>query len=186
MVELLRNPGVMQKLQKEVSRFTGDKEAVTEEDIEKMNYLKAVLRESLRLHSPGPLMIPHECTQDIKINGYDISAGTRVLVNVWAISRNPRYWENPESFYPERFLNSPIDYRGQDFQFTPFGSGRRMCPGVAFATANSELVIANLVHRFNWSLPGGATGESLDMTESPGVTVHKKYPLVVVPSPRIY
>ena len=185
MSELLRNPRVMHELQKEVSGITGDKESVTEDDLENMSYLKLVLKETLRLHPAAPLLIPHECTKDTKINGYDISAGTQVLVNAWAISRNPKYWEEPEKFYPERFLNSPTDFKGLNFQFIPFGSGRRICPGMAFAIASMELVLANLVHHFDWSLPDGAAGGSLDMTESPGITVHRKIPLVVVASPRI-
>lgn len=174
MSQLLLNPRVMQELRKEVSRIAEDKETVTEDDLENMNYLKAVLKETLILHPPAPLLIPHECTNDIKINGYDISEGTQVYVNAWAIGRNPKW-----------FLNSPTDFKGHDFQFIPFGSGRRICPGMTLAIANMELVIANLVHHFDWSLPDGASGESLDMTESPGITIHRKTPLLVVASPRI-
>lgn len=118
-----------------------------------MKYLKAVIKETLRLHPPIPLLVPRESTKDVKINGYDIAAGTRVITNAWAIHRDPATWEEPEEFHPERFLNSTIDFKGQDFKLIPFGSGRRGCPGISFAIANNELVLANLLSKFNWALP---------------------------------
>lgn len=118
-----------------------------------MKYLKAVIKETLRLHPPIPLLVPRESTKDVKINGYDIAAGTRVITNAWAIHRDPTTWEEPEEFHPERFLNSTIDFKGQDFKLIPFGSGRRGCPGISFAIANNELVLANLLSKFNWALP---------------------------------
>ena len=176
--ELLRHPIVMEELQKEVRGITGEKLYVNEDDLEQMKYLKAVIKETFRLHPPIPLLVPRQSTQETKIHGYDIPAGIAVITNAWAIHRDPASWDEPEKFMPERFIDSSIDFRGQDFELIPFGAGRRMCPGIMFATANNELVLANLMHKFDWMLPGGAKGETLDMTECTGLTTHRKIPLL--------
>lgn len=183
MTELLRHPTVMHELQKEVREITGEKSYANEDDLEKMKYLKAVIKETLRLHPPIPLLVPRLSTQDAKINGYDIPGKTAVIINAWAIHRDPAFWDEPEKFNPERFMNSPTDFRGQDFQLIPFGGGRRICPGISFAIANNELVLANLVNKFDWTLPGGAKPESLDTDECTGLTIHRKTPLFVVATP---
>ncbi|PIA24759.1 hypothetical protein AQUCO_35900001v1 [Aquilegia coerulea] len=143
--------------------------------------LMMVVKETLRLHAPAILLIPRECMNHCKINGYDIYPKTRVLVNVWAIGRSGEYWENPEDFIPERFMDNDIDFRGQDFDFLPFGSGRRGCPGINMGLATVELGLANLLYCFNWELPNGMNKEDINMDELAGITVHKKTPLVVVP-----
>ncbi|XP_017972572.1 PREDICTED: cytochrome P450 71A1-like [Theobroma cacao] len=142
-----------------------------------MDYLKAVIKETLRLHPPLPLLVPRVSTQDVNIKVYDIEERTLVIVNAWAIGRDPVHWNEPEEFRPERFLNNPIDFKGNDFQYTPFGDGRRGCPGMAFAMAMNEIILVNLVHKFDWSLPGGTTGEDLDMTETTGIAINRKVPL---------
>ncbi|KAL9239175.1 hypothetical protein vseg_013520 [Gypsophila vaccaria] len=180
MTELIRHPKVMQKLQNEVRQIVGTKSQVNEDDLKQMKYLKAVIKETLRLHPPIPLLVPRQSLSDAKINGYDIPSGATVIVNAWAIHRDTDCWEEPESFNPDRFLDSVIDYKGQDFELIPFGSGRRICPGIAFAISNNELVLASLVHKFDWSLPGGGKGETLDTSECLGITIHRKNPLYVV------
>ncbi|KEH31104.1 putative cytochrome P450 [Medicago truncatula] len=180
MTELLRHQTVMHKLQDELRNVVGNKTHVTEEDLVNMNYLKAVIKETLRLHAPVPLLVPRKSMEDIKINGYDIAAGTQVIVNAWAISRDPSSWEEPLEFKPERFMNSSIDYKGLDFELIPFGAGRRGCPGVLFGIAVNELVLANLVYQFDWKLPDGVEGKDLDMSETNGLTCHRKYPLLAV------
>ncbi|GFQ04614.1 cytochrome p450 71a6 [Phtheirospermum japonicum] len=178
--ELIRNPRTMKVLQNEVREVAGSKKEIDEDDVEKMTYLKAVIKETLRLHSPVPFLIPRESTHDTKVMGYDISAGTQVLINAWAIARDPTLWENPEEFRPERFLDSSIDFRGLHFELIPFGAGRRGCPGIAFAMAVNELGLAKLVHHFNFALPNGERGEDLNMSETTGLVVHKRLPLLVV------
>ncbi|XP_021749604.1 cytochrome P450 71A6-like [Chenopodium quinoa] len=182
--ELLRNPRVMEELQKEV-RGIGNKDHITEDDLEKMKYLEAVIKETLRLHPPIPLLVPRESTQDVRIMGYYIAARTLVFFNVWAIQRDPITWQEPEEFRPERFLHSSIDFKGQDFELIPFGGGRRICPGISFTIANIKLVFANLVHKFDWKLPVGVKGETMDMSESTGLTIHRKTPLLAVASPHL-
>ncbi|KAJ0971972.1 hypothetical protein J5N97_019931 [Dioscorea zingiberensis] len=180
MSELIRNPKVMKKLQQETRMVAGKNSMVTEEDVNKMHYLKAVVKEVLRLHPPAPLLLPRETIEDTELQGYKIPAKTRVIINAWAIGRDPKFWDAPEEFMPERFMNSDLDFRGQDFDFVPFGVGRRICPGMQFAVATIEFTLANLVHQFDWNMPSGLSGEDLNMDEAQGLTMHRKYPLVLV------
>lgn len=155
-----------------------------ETDLHLLVYLKSVIKETLRLHPSLPLLIPRECRERCRINGYDIPAKTRVAVNVWAIGRDSRYWVEAESFKPERFLNSPIDFKGTDYEYLPFGAGRRMCPGIAFGIPNVELPLAQLLYHFDWKLPNGMKNEELDMTESFGITSGRKSDLCLIPFTR--
>ncbi|XP_021752778.1 cytochrome P450 71A6-like [Chenopodium quinoa] len=185
-IELIRNPRVMKELQEEVIKIVGGKgRKVCEDDLEKMSYLKAVMKEALRLHPPGPLLVFHESIQDAKINGFDIAAGTLVIINAWAIQTDSMYWEEPDLFRPERFLNrsSSDDFRGQDFRYIPFGAGRRGCPGISFGMVSAELVVATLINEFELKLPGGIQGDELDMTEVAGLTIHRRDPLMVIATP---
>ncbi|OMO72246.1 Cytochrome P450 [Corchorus capsularis] len=183
MTELLRHPKVMKKVQNEARHIGNGKSSITEEDLDKMHYLKAVIIETLRLYPPLPLLLARLSSQDVKIMGYDIPAGTTVITNAWAIGRDSAIWDEPDEFWPERFLNSPIDFKGNDyFQAIPFGAGRRGCPGLSFAMVTSEIVLANLVYMFDWSLPSGATGQDLDMTPSSGLIAHRKVHLKAVAS----
>ncbi|KAJ0765862.1 putative cytochrome P450 [Helianthus annuus] len=179
--ELLRHPQAMKEMQQEALKIGQGRSMIVEDDLEKMPYLKAVLKETLRLHTPNPLLVPRESTQDVKLLGYDIPSGTQVFINAWAIARDPSVWEAPEEFRPERFLNKPIDYKGFHFEFLPFGAGRRGCPGIQFAMTVNELVLANLVYKFDLSLMGE---DELDMSETFGITVHKKSPILVSTTPR--
>ncbi|KAL0417244.1 UNVERIFIED_CONTAM: cytochrome [Sesamum latifolium] len=179
MTELVRHPMALKNLQNEVRGILKDKQDINENVLSKMNYLKAVVKETLRLHPPIPFLA-REAREDVKVMGYDVGAGTMVITNTWAIGRDPASWDEPEKFQPERFLTSSVDFKGLDFELIPFGAGRRGCPGTAFAMASVELVLANLVHKFEWELPKGMKSEDLDMEEQPGVTIHRKNPLFAV------
>lgn len=179
--ELIRNPIAMKKAQEEVRRVVGNKEKVEEKDILKMEYLQCVIKETLRLHPPGPLLLPRESSEHVKVGDYDIPPKTRLLINVWAIQRDPTVWEKPEEFLPERFKDNPIDFKGQDFEFIPFGTGRRGCPGMTFGLTVVEYTVASLLYWFNWELPGGGRGEDLDMSEAYGISVHKEINLHLLP-----
>lgn len=157
-----------------------DKNHINQQDIDNMKYLKAVIKETLRLHPPAPTLIPRVSREDAKVMGYDIMKGTRVIINGWAIQRDPKVWDEPDEFQPERFLDNSIDYKGHDFELIPFGAGRRGCPGMQFALVIDEHVLANLLHKFDWELPNGGKEADLDMEEEPGITVHKKVPLLVM------
>ncbi|PON40931.1 Cytochrome P450, E-class, group I [Trema orientale] len=197
MTELLRHPNAMKKLQNEVrtailhkisdnNAHKTDDNYITEDHLDKMPYLKAVFKETLRLHPPIPLLIPRVSNQDVKIGGYDVVSGCRAFINAWAIGRDPAVWDEPDKFEPDRFLNSSVDYKGHDYQLIPFGAGRRGCPGILFAMAVNEIALASVVHKFDWALlgPGGDQKEEgiLDITETSGLTVHRKFPLMAVPT----
>uniref|UniRef100_M1BJH2 Cytochrome P450 71A2 n=1 Tax=Solanum tuberosum TaxID=4113 RepID=M1BJH2_SOLTU len=134
----------METLQKEVRVLAQGKAEITEDDLGNMHYLKAVIKETLRLHPPAPLLIPRESTEDIKLLGYQIPAKAQVIINAWTVGRDPLSWENPEDYRPERFLNSDIDFEGLNFELIPFGAGRRGCPGTAFAVVINVLALARL------------------------------------------
>ncbi|PHU23669.1 Cytochrome P450 71A6 [Capsicum chinense] len=180
MTELLRHPRAMEKLQNEVR---GLAQEVTEDDLENMHYLKAVIKETLRLHPPIPLLVPRESTKDVKLLGYHIAARSQVIINAWTIGRDPLSWDDPEEYRPERFLNSNIDFKGLNYELIPFGAGRRGCPGTAFAIVINELALARLVSKFNFALPEGIKPEDLDMAECSGLTIRRKSPLLAVATP---
>ncbi|XP_047331940.1 cytochrome P450 736A117-like [Impatiens glandulifera] len=171
MTELIRHPEAMKELTKEVREVGNGKLMITEDDIKNMPYLRAVIKETLRYHTPIPIHVPRVARQDVNVMGYDIAVGTIVFINRWAICRDPLSWDDPEEFKPSRFLNSSVDYKGQDFEWIPFGAGRRGCPGISFGIATSELTLANVVNKFNWELPDGKNGKDLDVDECIGVTV---------------
>nr|XP_018678388.1 PREDICTED: cytochrome P450 71A1-like [Musa acuminata subsp. malaccensis] len=184
MAELVRNPRAMKKLQDEVRQVADGKPMVVEEDVNQMTYLKAVIKEVLRLHAPVPILVPRETMSSFSLQGYHVPAKTRVIVNAWAIARDPKSWEAPEEFKPERFMDNAVDYRGNDFLFIPFGAGRRMCPGINFAMATIQIALANLLYHFNWELPDGLNPVDLDMSEAPGLTTPKKIPLRLIAVPK--
>ncbi|KAF6164809.1 hypothetical protein GIB67_005868 [Kingdonia uniflora] len=181
MAELAKNPRVMKKVQEEVRRCVGKKEKVDENDLDHLHYLKMVVKESLRIHPSGSVLIPRECMSHCIINGYDIYPKTWVLINIWAIARDPVSWKNPEEFLPERFIDCPIDYKGKDFEFLPFGAGRRGCPGMSLGVAIIELALANLLYSFNWELPPGISTENFNMEETGVFSLEKKSKLQLVP-----
>ncbi|KAL3509419.1 hypothetical protein ACH5RR_028820 [Cinchona calisaya] len=181
MSELIKNPRVMKRAQDEVRSNFDERGNVEESRVQEIKYLQAVIKETLRLHPSAPLLVPRECSEKCEINGYDIPAKATIIVNAWAIGRDPKYWREAEKFNPERFLNSEIDFKGNDFEYIPFGGGRRICPGISFALPNIELPLAQLLFHFDWKLPGELKQEELDMTENFGVTVRRKDRLYLVP-----
>ncbi|XVF71516.1 hypothetical protein PTKIN_Ptkin12aG0044000 [Pterospermum kingtungense] len=183
MSELLKNPRVMKQAQAEVRQVFNRKGNVDETGLHDLNFLRLIVKETLRLHPPAPLLVPRECDENCVISGYDVLAKTKVIVNAWAIGRDPRYWKEAEKFYPERFSENSIDFRGTNFEYIPFGAGRRICPGISFALPNIELPLAKLLYHFDWKLPNGKKLEDLDMTECLGIAVRRKNDLIAIPIP---
>ncbi|KAH7843106.1 hypothetical protein Vadar_012645 [Vaccinium darrowii] len=183
MSELLKNPQQMKRAQDEVRNVFKKKGNVVETGLHELKYLNAVVKETLRLHPSAPLLVPRESSEKCMVNGYEIPAKTRVIVNAWATGQDPRYWTEAERFDPERFIDSEIDFKGRDFKYIPFGAGRRICPGMSFALPNMELPLAQLLYHFDWKLPNGMKHEELDMEERFGVTVQRKNDLYLIPIP---
>ncbi|KAH0777698.1 hypothetical protein KY290_009109 [Solanum tuberosum] len=181
MTILIKNPKAMKKVQEEIRNLMGNKNIVNEDDIQNMPYFKAVIKETLRLFPPVPLSIPRESMKISTLEGYEFQPRTIVYVNAWAIARDPEIWENPEEFMPERFLNSDIDFKGQDYEFIPFGAGRRGCPAMALGVASVELALSNLLYAFDWELPYGLKKEDIDINGRPGITMNKKNDLCLIP-----
>ncbi|CAM0880506.1 unnamed protein product [Alopecurus aequalis] len=182
MAELINHPYQMHKLQDEIRAAVNGASHVNEHHLEQLQYLRAVIKESLRLHAPLPLLLPRETLEDTELLGYRVPAQTRVMINVWAIGRDPGTWERAEEFVPQRFMDGPTEYNlRQDFSFVPFGAGRRGCPGVGFAAPSMELALASLLYHFDWELANGAS--KLDMSELSGISVRLKAPLHLVARP---
>ncbi|GMJ00320.1 cytochrome P450, family 71, subfamily A, polypeptide 25 [Hibiscus trionum] len=183
MAELMRHPNTMKKVQEEVRKVVGKKPKIDAEDMNEMEYLRCVIKETFRLHPPAPLMSPRQTSTGVTLGGYHIPPKTRVLVNVWAIQRDPKLWEMAEVFYPERFENVAFDFKDQKrFEFIPFGIGRRSCPGMGFGLVAVEYIMASLLHWFDWKLPHHVAPEDLDITEAFGLGVSMKFPLYLVPT----
>ncbi|KAL1356725.1 cytochrome P450 CYP736A12-like [Arachis hypogaea] len=186
MSELLKNSRIMKKLQNEIEGLVGMNRQVEENDLKKLPYLDMVVKEILRLYPVGPFLVPHESTEDVTINGYFIEKNTRIMVNAWAIGRDPRVWlENNDMFFPERFENNDVDFKGHDFRLIPFGSGRRGCPGMNMGLTTIKITIAQLVHCFSWELPLGMTPENLDMTEEFRLSIPRSKHLLCRPTYRL-
>ncbi|KAF7850109.1 hypothetical protein BT93_L5855 [Corymbia citriodora subsp. variegata] len=184
MAELLRRPESMKKAKEEIDQVVGLNRKLEENDTEKMPFLQAVVKETLRLHPPLPLLLPRNALKETNFMGFHITKDTQVFVNVWGIGRDPNAWEDPLAFKPERFLGSKIDYKGQNFELIPFGSGRRMCVGLSLAQRLLHLGLATLLYHFDWELGGGLTPDTLDMTERAGIALRKLHPLKVIPKKR--
>ncbi|XP_065849692.1 cytochrome P450 726A27-like [Euphorbia lathyris] len=180
--ELMKNPEVMRKAQEEVRRVFGEKGKAEESRIKELKYLKLVIKETLRLHTPITFIF-RQCKERTKVMGYDIRPKTTILVNAWAIGRDPIVWNEPEKFYPERFEDSQIDYRGGNMELIPLGAGKRICPAITLAITYVELLLANLLYHFDWKLPDGVTPANLDMTEIFHGTLKRKEDLNMIPIP---
>ncbi|KAM3393485.1 hypothetical protein ACQJBY_014287 [Aegilops geniculata] len=185
MSELVRSPEIMAKAQQEVIEIIGDdRAAITSTDLAKLQFIPMVLKETLRLHPPAPLL-PRAAREDCTVTGYDIPKGTNVFINIFAISQDPIKWNNPGEFKPERFENNNVNYNGTYFEFIPFGAGRRQCPGIQFSSSIMEMALANFLYHFDWKLPDGASVVSFDMSEKMGLAVSRRYDLQLRAIPHI-
>ncbi|KAG0605419.1 hypothetical protein M758_9G057300 [Ceratodon purpureus] len=190
MAELLRDPKLMQELQEELDRVVGTDRRVQNADLPNLPLLQAIIRETFRMHPAGPFLVPRMTTQDILLGGFHIPANTIVMVHTYGIQHDPAVWSDPDQFLPHRFLHrqGPDVIRGHDFRLLPFGSGRRMCPGVNLGYPLVGLTLARLVHSFSWSLPGELKDrpQNLCMKATDGTVAVKLQPLHAVVSVRLH
>lgn len=163
MSELMHSPEAMSK--KELEETVGIGNPVEESDIVRLPYLQAVIKESLRMHPPAPLLLPRRAKIDVEVCGYTVPQGTQVLINEWAIGRNPKIWDNANVFSPERFLGSDINVKGRNFKLTPFGSGRRICPGSPLAARMLQLMLGSLINCFDWDLENQMEAKDMDLDQ---------------------
>lgn len=184
MAELLRNPRIMAKAKQELAETLGfGRGSIQEKHILRLPYLQSVLKETMRLHPTAPLLLAHRALIDVEVCGYTIPKHTPVLVNAWAVARDPMYWDKPKEFIPERFMvdgSAEMDFRGTNFSFIPFGSGRRICPGLALGVRMLHLLLASLIHLFDWKLPDGMAPEEIELSDKFGIKMQN--PLVVIPN----
>ncbi|KAL0542166.1 hypothetical protein IC582_022259 [Cucumis melo] len=186
MTELLQQPNTMKKVIEELTNVVGLNQMVEEFHLSKLHYLDAAIKETLRLHPPVSLLVPRVSSKTTTLEGYTIPKGSTIYFNVWAIQRDPKVWENPLDFMPERFLNESnekmYDFSGNKIEFCPFGSGKKSCAGIPLAERLLVLILASLLHGFEWKLPEGS---KLDLEEKFGIVTRKLNPLVVIPTPRL-
>nr|GMD73158.1 cytochrome P450 CYP82D47-like [Ipomoea batatas] len=182
---LVKHSDVMKCCREEIDTQVGAERWVEDFDIKNLEYLQAVIKETLRLYPPVPLLTPRMTSKHCKIAGYDLPTGTQFNVNLWKIMRDPSVWRNPEEFKPERFMKgeAEVDSFLRRFEYGPFGYGRRTCVGMTYALQISHLTIARLVQGFNFSTPNNV---ELDMTEGFGVTLPRATPLQLVLTPRLH
>ncbi|KAG2380865.1 Cytochrome P450 [Vigna angularis] len=180
MAELLHNPEKLSKTKRELEKVFSESGFEPEDStISKLTYLQAVVKETLRLHPTAPILI-HKSVAEVDICGFQVPKDAQVLVNVWSTGRDSSIWTDPNSFVPERFLGNE-DFKGEDHGFIPFGSGRRMCPGVALANRIVHTMLASLLYHFDWKLEDGEKPQDMDMTEKFSITLHKVKPLKTIP-----
>ncbi|KAI7752706.1 hypothetical protein M8C21_028656 [Ambrosia artemisiifolia] len=182
MSNIMQNPNIMKRVQKELVEIVGTNNMVEESHLSKLQYLDATVKETLRLYPISPLLLPRSPSKTSVVGGYTIPKGCTISVNVWAIQRDPRNWDDPLEFNPERFLTNKCDYKGRNLLFFPFGSGRRLCPGLPLAEKMLMFIMASLLHSFDWSLP---KGEKLDFAQEFHVAMKKRNPLIAIPSQRL-
>lgn len=186
MAELLKSPKDLKKIQQELDEVVGLDRKVHESDLENLTHLKCVIKETLRLHPPIPLLL-HETASETVAHGYRIPARSRVMINAWAIARDKSTWDEPNIFNPVRFLKDDApDFKGSNFEYIPFGSGRRSCPGMQLGLYALELTVAHLCHSFNWELPNQMKPDDLDMNDVFGLTAPRAVQLVAIPNHRLH
>ncbi|KAH7848452.1 hypothetical protein Vadar_002872 [Vaccinium darrowii] len=174
---LLNHPNVLDKARAELDAIVGENRLADESDLSKLPYLQNIINETLRLFPAGPLLVPHESSDDCIVGGYDVASGTMLLVNAWAIHRDPKVWEDPTSFRPERFEVG----ENQAYRFMPFGIGRRSCPGAGLANRVVGLALVALIQCFDWVR---ISDDMVDLSEGQGLTMPKSKPLEAMCRPR--
>lgn len=170
---LLNNPLILKKAQNEIDKVVGQDRLIDESDVAKLPYLHCVIKETTRMYPVGPLLVPHESSEECVVGGFQIPRGTMLLVNIWAIQNDPKIWDDAAKFKPERFDGSEGVRDG--FKLMPFGSGRRSCPGEGLAMRMAGLTLGSLLQCFEWDR---VSQEMVDLTEGTGLSMPKAQPLL--------
>ncbi|RCV44301.1 hypothetical protein SETIT_9G362100v2 [Setaria italica] len=183
MARMVLHRDIQSKAQAELDAVVGrGGAAMSDADVARLPYLQRVVKETLRVHPPGPLLSwARLAVHDAVVGGHLVPAGTTAMVNMWAIARDPAVWPEPEAFRPERFEEEDVSVMGGDLRLAPFGAGRRVCPGKAMALATVHLWLAQLLHRFEWA---PADGGGVDLSERLGMSLEMEKPLVCKATPR--
>ena len=182
--EILRNSDtILVKAKAELTQVIGKGKIVEEVESPDLHYLRCIVKETLMLHPPAPFLEPRQVQEEVELCGYTVPKNSQVLVNAWAIGRDPMLWEDPLSFQPERFMNSEIDVNGHGYELIPFGGGRRICPGMPLAMRMVPIMLGSLLNCFEWELEGGIAPEDLNMEDKFGLTLAKLHPLRLVATP---
>lgn len=184
LARMVLHPEIQSKAQAEIISVVGNSRPVQDSDIPSLPYLQAIVKETLRIHPPGPLLSwARLAVRDVYVGDNFVPAGTTAMVNMWAITHDPRVWAEPEKFKPERFIEEDISIMGSDLRLAPFGSGRRVCPGKAMGLATVNLWLAQLLQSFEWVASDEAAA-NVDLTESLKLSMEMKNPLVCKAIPR--
>jgi coumaroylquinate(coumaroylshikimate) 3'-monooxygenase len=183
--ELIRHPKIMKRAQEELDIVVGRTRPVLMSDLPSLLYLQAIIKETFRLYPAFPLGVPHFNSKDVQILNYKIPANTNVLINIWAIGRDPKIWKNPLEFDPDRFSNSNINVGGSNYNLLPFGSGRRQCPGLDLAQLMVQHSLATILHVFDWFPQPSIKLEDINMMETSGAVCSKVEQLVAIAKPRL-
>lgn len=183
--EMINQPEMLQKAIEELDSVVGKERLVQESDFSKLNYVKACAREAFRLHPMAPFNVPHVSISDAVVANYFIPKGSHVLLSRQGLGRNPKIWDEPLKFKPERHLKndgSEVVLTEPELRFISFSTGRRGCLGVTLGTSMTVMLFARLLHAFTWTAPPGES--SIDLSESEdGLALAK--PLVALAKPRL-
>ncbi|KAL9273764.1 Cytochrome P450 84A1-like protein [Drosera capensis] len=185
MTELMRSPEDLKRAQQELAEVVGLNRRVEESDLDKLTFFRCIVKETLRLHPPIPILL-HETAETVEVAGYRVPAKARVMINTWAIMRDKDDWPDANAFRPARFLQEGMpDFKGSNFEFIPFGSGRRSCPGMQLGLYGLEMTVSSLLHCFTWELPNGMKPSEVSVDDVFGLTAPRATRLIAVPSPRL-
>ncbi|XP_024531366.1 cytochrome P450 703A2 isoform X1 [Selaginella moellendorffii] len=191
MLEMIRNPKVMRKVQAELDsvlqKKATNKHLLEESDLASLDYLRAAVKETFRIHPVGGFLIPHESIRDTKVAGYHVPKGSLILINTHGLGRNAAVWDNVDEFRPERFLRpeDKVHLRDSEYRVIPFGSGKRACPGAQLGQSMLLLGLGRLLHGFDWFPPPGTSREDIDVMEAYGLTTPPRTPLRAVAKARL-
>ncbi|XP_065879400.1 cytochrome P450 78A5 [Euphorbia lathyris] len=186
LARMVKHPDIQAKAQSEIETAVGSDRSVSDSDLPNLPYVRAIVKETLRMHPPGPLLSwARLAIHDTQIGPHFIPAGTTAMVNMWSITHDKQFWSEPEEFKPERFIEEEISIMGSDLRLAPFGAGRRVCPGKAMGLATVEIWLAQLLQSFKWTQIDHGHDHGVDLSENLKLSLEMKNSLVCKALPRV-